>query len=271
MKYFILIVLVAFTCSSCSQVRKTDLAILDLKGNVSSINELHYKFVYDGKVISKEKKYDWGVNEIQKLSYQANFNKSGFYNLLINHYDSIRIDTVIYKYNDKGFLEYLFSYDTTQIKCNKYGNVEETILKDGSVSISKYNSEGNLTNSKFVFDGKVQSERRRKYKKGLLIEDCYYGAAGAMVSMEKLEHNVSKHKLTTTYYSSAKEVISIGLAENDTINNPVLVVYKDNSNNEYARETFKYEYDEHGNWIIRMSFVNGKAALLTERVIEYYE
>ncbi len=268
MRYTLLLLFNGLLClGCCSQERKSDLKNLELKGKVRSMKVDYYSFEYQDSVLVKKIK-KWDYNEKQELAYNAAFNENGFYDTLIMFYDSTSIDTSYYQYDNKGFLAYIFSYDTLIIKCNKYGNVIETEMKNESVLYSDYNSDGNLIYSKLSNNGGIMSEYKATFNDGKVISESYFEGNKKLIS--KITYKHTNNQTESTHYSPEKEVVSISKAQKDSLNNAIRITYEDTSGFIYATETIIYKYDGIGNWIKRFKYLDNKPILLTERNIKYY-
>lgn len=270
MQYFTILLFAGILNVGCAQVRNNDLTYLKLEGNVASILVEHYLFEMNDSILSKKAKtYDFG--EVQDVSYYAAFNKYGFYDKLLNIYDSTRTDTIYYKYDDRGFLISLVSYDTTIVKCNSYGNIDQVIYSNGSVQNSKYDRKGNIVSTTFSYQNNIESKYKAKFKNDQLFAEYEYDSNNTLFKKSTFKYFPKKGQVEISHFSPLNELSSKSLAQLDSLGNAIEISYIDASGNVYASDSYLYEFDNQGNWIKRFEFQDTTPKLLTERTIEYYK
>jgi len=273
MKY-ILIFFFSFCLFSCSREIKNSLTEKNLKGDIRILTEFGYKpvikfgeiqkdslqykllsdFDENGNIVS-ENWLDSGIRNIYKydsigkLIEQDNYNelktpsfsskKKFIYdvnNNLIekNTYlsDGVLFEKIIYDYDENN--------NNIQSKCYKYDFDGKEVLK--FMFKSKYDKNGNEIES-VHYDNLGRKEYTETYKydeKGLIIEET---SDFLRTSKKKYTYDDNGNILKVKEYS-IKEVL-------------------------IGEETYEYKFDNKGNWIVRLFFINGKPNFIEEREITY--
>lgn len=163
----------------------------------------------------------------------------------------------VYVYNEKGFPTAFNGYDPVSglvesfsYKTDEKGRIiEETCVKTTHPNCLNYK----LTYDK---DGKVLTNcSEGKHEKDNVCEKYTYDKQGRIIQIELLKQGTLNKKTIITYDERGNEA---------NIKN-----FDGNSNFQDEREC-SYKYDEKGNWIQRVEYVNKFPRLLIEREIEYY-
>jgi hypothetical protein len=215
----------------------------------------NYKYEYDEKNREKEKIHidSAGTNKYSHLSF---YNNDGHLEkiVVVNRYVVIQ-ETIKYKYDTMGFLvEELQTFGTFLSGYRKvFTNNEKGLCikfeffdKDKKLkywNVMSYNSSGNIDEVKRYKNGEYLSRIKYTYKNDWVSSETIYDKNEKIEFKEENEYNEE------------------GLLQKRK------VFYTDPIRN--SESTYKYKYDEQGNWILVIQYLNGKVFLLTERVIEY--
>lgn len=247
MKKLILVLLATFSLIACITDKKNDLQKFNLQGNVKSITEVEDDIKKDS-VIHTSEAYPQYIT-LLKFNEKGNLTKMSFY-----HSKNILASETLYKYNDKGYLieEEHHNYDF--------------FFPVSSKHIPKYDDKGNLIEKdNYDSDGKLTSKTKYKYDgKGNEIERNIYKPDGSLDSKWTFKYDNKGNTIEENVYNS-----------NGSLNSKITYRYNDKNIIEEAyngrnKETYKYEHDDKGNWIKRISYVNNQPNIITKRTIEYY-
>lgn len=243
-KNIILILMVCFLYS-CAENKtvKNSLRKANLKGSVSSVETLIYSTDNKFGEITKDRlmwketsKYDERGNEIESFAYDA----IGTLRWKIEFdIDGKKIKKSEYANDGSWKMKYTYKYD-------KQGNETE---------INAYDSEGNLRwKETFTYndDGNIVEWNQG----GGLKYNYKYDERGNHI--EWICTNIEgKLKWKAKY-------------KYDDKGNKTELNARDPNGELILKDTHMYEFDEKGNWIRRISFLDKSRTEITERVIEYY-
>lgn len=170
------------------------------------------------------------------------------------HSKNILASETLYKYNNKGYL--------TEEEHHNY----DAFFPFSSKHIPKYDDKGNLIEKdNYDSDGKLTSKTKYKYDdKGNEIERNIYKPNGSLDSKWTFKYDDRGNTIEENIYNS-----------NGSLNSKITYRYNDKNIIEEAynwtsKETYKYECDDKGNWIKRISYTNNQPNIITKRTIEYY-
>ena len=223
----------------------------------------------DGKLwlySSKKYKYDEDGNKTEESSYDKD---GGLTSKSKYKYDEDSNLTEYSSYNKDGELtsksKYKYDEDGNLTESNRYD-------KDGklnSKSNYKYDDVGNWTESYSSYDkdGKLICNKKLKYDEyGNIIESGSYDKDG------KPNSNINNYNKTYKYdeYENITEMEGVFFM---TCCNPTIKF------SEKYKSSFKYEFDQKNNWIVRKYYglntdpllKEKKHLMIVEREIEYYE
>lgn len=256
-----------FLSFSNSNEPKNDLEKQNLNGSVKFITENSYYTVEKFGEILKGEKLDEPLNKGYRFT---TFNEKGYmtesipfispvkfkYNELNqmieeNHYESGM--KRFYKYNDKGFIEEVNTYDGKELLqkiksiCDKEGN---------EIEKNSYNNDG-------VLDYKVKNT----FNDGKLIDTKNYDGDGVLSYSKKYDTN--ENVIENVSYTSSGKIWHKLNSKYDE-NNQIIenIVYYQNE-----ETTYKYKYlklDSNKNWTQQIEFKNNNPNIIIERKIEYY-
>ena len=199
---------------------------------------------------SSSKKYDTRNNLVEETSYSGSNGKTS-------------IDSFIYKYDAKGKIIEKTKYNNGKFslkfnyKYNSKGSLVEelTFLNNGVLwikQIFKYDLNGRPMERIQYVNGKLQWRVNYKYDTiGNIVEEIDYRTINGISTTAKKLNIYDKN-------GNKIEIISSGETK-----------FPLATSNKKYKETEKYEYDERGNWVKKISYVNGRAGI-TEREYEFY-
>lgn len=250
---------ILFSISGCGPKIEpnTDWATLDIKGRVKILKENSFEAVTtDGKI---EKGRSTGVywsndtyyifNKIGHIVQKATFRYSGTLLYQSDYvYDSlwrnIRITSInadnslksvkLYKYDDKGRI----SQEDTYLP--KYEHPTKWTFKydkhDNKIEENRY----------FPDNGKLSVKVFYKYNsKGKKTEEYMYNSEGNQIARWVSRYNSDGLKIEEDYFNALDSLV--------------------------AHETYKYEFDEKGNWVRQYIFDNGEPTYIIDRRLTYFE
>jgi hypothetical protein len=216
--------------------------IYDNKGNIIENEEWEF-----GRLSSKYKyKYDFNRNLIEENYYKPE-------GVLISKetykYDGKRNRIEVNRYKYDGSLEWKFTYKYD----NKNNKIEEKWHSDAGELYKKQtykydNNKNKIEEKWYKSDESLEIRLIYKYNSnGIKIEEMCFNYEGVLISTTIFNYDSKGNKIE----QNIKEFYE-GLESNFTI-------------------TYKYDFDQQGNWIYQTIFYNGKPAYFKEREIEYFD
>lgn len=209
--------------------------------------ETKSEFVYDGRKLKNAKTYDRdGLILEENFTYDKETGKLKEDNLKAygTHY------RYVYTYDKDG---YLLSGETyTEDSLSNKWRCEETKENGKLRKRIVYYENGNITTI-FNNDEKVVANFNEIDNDTTTFE---YNKNGVLASMSQITYE----------YPNDEYRYNDSLSVYDSIQ-PRVAPTKQRKTNEYK---FEYEYDEHDNWIRRITYLGIKPVTIEERVIEYY-
>ena len=183
---------------------------------------------------------------------------------------------ITYKYNNQNELTEKITFvkkenvlkpeEKITMSYDKKGNLTEYIAynADGSLilkELNKYDSAGNLIEQcKIVEEGKPCWKTINKYnEKGKITEQFMYDTDGTAKDYAGYKYNDQGILIEETKGIGRKNVTAY-----DNYGNPA------ESLSGTRKLTYKYEYDNSGNWVKQTLYRNNKPSQIIERVIQYY-
>nr|MBP6721583.1 RHS repeat protein [Bacteroidia bacterium] len=290
MKRFVLFaIMLALVFLGCSSKKgpDNDLVSIAPHGKVKSIREMSFSAIDNfGKITPGERRWE---NPYESTDHYDEFNPEGKMiesssygsdgNLVTKgkmEYDSLgnQVETIWYDSNGKQLLKTTTKFDTN-------GNGIESIqyLTDGTRPLKttrKFNESGNLVEIlNYDGNGNIFGKIVNNFdESGNVIESTIFNSIGARESKynykydnvgNKIEANITVEKFAFVAEESGKYTY-----EYDNGNMVSECDYGPNGILELKR-TFKYEFDEKGNWIRKTIFINQIPSFIVERELEYYE
>jgi len=260
-----------------------------LKGRVKSCRILYYNAIIVSGNVSKSNNvpfeesyslFDTRGNEIESSDRNSSTHKNV---KIISTYNSTEYctKTVKYEYNGK---------DTTiQVALHKYddkGNEAETQLSllsktssengNGSLkAIYKYDVNGNLLQGNYI-KGNDTTLPQNVYtydKQGNVTEDDFYNGSENLQTRTINVYNVkgTKTERTDYWYNDGPAVVKKLVCQYDEHGNVIKGDEYDAVGTLLANGSFKIYYDNVGNRIKQIEYINNKPVFITEYKIIYYQ
>lgn len=213
--------------------------------------------------------YDQFGNVIEQNEYKLDFNLS---HKIKYKFDSTGKMTVENHYSSNGDLtsKKTFKYN------NKGGLVETLNFNADGILVTKnnfkFNEKGNLTHyyEQHGLDGsQILKESYRYNLKGNKIEELEYqwnGDSNKVVL--KISYNELGNKIEEKRFDSQGNVDLKVTYKYDVYGNILEVIYS--KGNTGSIKSYKYEYDQHKNWVKKTEYKNDKPVESSERKIVYF-
>ena len=285
-KLFILLGLFSLSSTFAQTENRTDvqnhLKDLRLKGDVKTFKITPYKVVdYFGKIVKGDKQDFWTGDVV------VVFDEKG-YKIETNRYNKVGqlSQKVIYKYDEQGKrivrdvynsfgkiqMKYMYVYDDRGSKTayNSYtptGKLHDTyqyLNDDKGRMIQELWTKSDKTfglKYTFEYDAKGQVTKTCQYTKDAnTLDNCTaykYDKSGNIVELEIFKSNGDLKR---------KQVIKY-----DNKGNEINVRNFDENGNFIDERNYKYQYDEKGNWVERIEYINDFPKALIEREFIYYK
>lgn len=222
-------------------------------------------------------------------------------------YDSMNYRTGTFSYDNNGKL---VKHNVYKNKYDNNGNIIEIASmsednktkSDGSKVNYKYDEKGNRTESiSFDSNGNLKYKTIYRYNANhKVIEESLISPIGKVICRDVYDYDKNGNRVLWDHYYSDGRLVSKIIKKYDDRNNPIYfetwgisdgkLLLENKSkrtydlNNNILEETsfgpngefdgriiYKYRYDEHQNWIERVSYSdNNKPGSILERKIEYY-
>jgi hypothetical protein len=287
-----------FLIIGCSilETKNNDLKDMKLNGKVKSITESNYEaiekfgeiikgersgtneFSFDRKLLFNEK---GNLIEEKKYKLDGNLDSKSFCNFDENQN---KIERIFYDSSVKPILRWTYKYDGkgNLIEENKIQilsrldslmanyNGKNTNSNYSTKTLYKYDDSGNLfEKSIYKSDGSLVSKNIYKYDlKGKLVEDDTYNSNGSLHCTNTFKYddngNKSEDKSVGKFFFQKHTIKYDQYGNQIEINSGYQEVGID------ATSAYKYEFDNHNNWIKKIEFYNNTTKHIIEREIEYY-
>ena len=225
-----------------------------LRGKVKSHTRFSYEVEYYFDDIKKGKRKYSEYDKDFQIKYDTNGN---------------RIENNTYDSDGSLRRRYTYKYDTNG---NKIG--EKSFNSDGSLlakNTNKYDTnENRVETTCYKPDGRLRSRFASKYDtNGNEIEWIMHIKSGSIDSKVTYKYDTNGNRIERISYEDGS-LFAKTTYKYDTNGNKI-------ENNRYIFDvnldekfTYKYNYDQIGNWTKRTEYKNGIAKTITERKIVYY-
>lgn len=264
-------------------IRQTDQQILDLSKNVNTVHQRTYNAIFkDGKVIKGKKlinsedhdevivfnkngfkvsdtyfSKDDEAKEKYEFTYDSKMNIVGaYYYVYYNGYDYL-------VYKNKFNYEYFEDKVYKEQLVDQYGNVIHN-------AFCKYDKSGNMCEKKWY---KTDSSLIRNFTRN--IDDNRNLVTEKIYSPDGKELHTVKYKYDLAFHLSEKEICKGKKLEvkykftYDQYNKIIETDWCKENGDVFKKITYQYEYDDEGNWIRMIHFINDEVTKVTERQIFY--
>ena len=282
MKHILLVlpVLILFSCLG-QNFPKNDLELYEVKGKVNHLTIRHYKAIEkDGKIVKG------AVNRDGENDQTLTFNKRGYITQAYFYGKADSLDSKLIRdhdknyhclgetgYNAKGdkFVEWIWIYD------NRGNNTERIQVQEDSSLFTSwylYYDENSELIARTIFQspnsGLFDSLRWILDDKNRQIEEWNYGYYG-LYGFNKVEYldatNMIGKIFRYDYFKDLSDYYELSYNDHDLIS-----VARQFSADSTLQQTlsFEYEYDDRGNWVNKIQFINEEPVNYDERRIIYY-
>lgn len=285
-KFAALLFFVSFAIIGFAQVNKeSDLAIMNLRGNVKYIEESTY--YPQSKVITQDSVYykpPYRTYFLIKFNKDGNIDHAIIKDIFFINGSKVRTQQYVYKYDEKGALfEKMYSFKDVFDINYKYtydekGNLmrKASFYKDnspGQYDYYKYDAKGNqIEMSSFYEDGKLLYRKTYEYDtKGNVIRENSFGPYNELNSYSEYKYNDKGNKIEKNYFSKDGILDERTSYKYDKQENLIEEkIFKSNGDLKDIR-TYQYTYDMNNNWIEKKSLSKSNSVFETEvRKIVYY-
>jgi len=285
----LIIVSVSFVLLGCDNEEKSDRSNLNLTKKVKSVSEYSYEAIKKfGKIEKGERKRRFPLDyDIHYL-----FNETG--NLIEeNWFPEIAAGSkIIYHYNNKGVLFEKNRYSTPSgslfIKYTYDHNDEGHLIEENTYysddlfekRMFEYDRKGNVVEeNKFSYRewGSDSIKYVYKYdKNGTKVEMIIYSSDGDLVRKNISLHDKNGNEIEMKEYGPDDGLLShVTYKYDDKANmierNCLKSLSRGLSHFNCKTYSFVYEYNDVGDWVMKIEFINGIAEYLIEREIDYFE
>jgi hypothetical protein len=226
-------------------------------------------FRLDGKLICRFKfKYDGNNNKTEERYYNA-ADSLEYKMILIYDSNGNLIKSTNHKTKENKDILFTAKYDNRNNEIEAVINAEDSIY--GYKLIEKYDAKGNKTEqSSYSFKGVLNYKSTFTYDSvGNITEWYTYNADTSLDYKYAYKYNTERknteavqtdsdgkqNKCTCNYDDHSKKTETVKYNIDGTVG---------------LRQTFKYVYDEKGNWTSMTEYVNNVPKTITEREIKYF-
>ncbi|HUS86734.1 MAG TPA: RHS repeat domain-containing protein [Bacteroidales bacterium] len=278
----VLIILCSILLASCTKITipKNDLQEENLKGRVAVLAEYSFKAIEEsGKIEKGNRHREDNLFEQDKLvSYNTDGNK--VYSSYYYSYGALK-DSIRYKYSMNGLLRKTIQYNFYRKKVykNTYSykkQNKELIIKTKGKSKHKDFSDRSVTYKYDSLGNEIKmnpSGTVYEYdEKGNIIVETDRNQDGAILFKKYYQYDEQGRLLSTTSTQAIIQFLSEGQSfetkYDDRMNIVQVKIF--NFSGELERtDQFKYQYDELGNWVKKIKYIDSIPKFIIERHIEY--
>jgi len=256
--------------------RKSDLEKDGLKGKVKTIHVFYFDkadektLAINPLTILKKDTSKHLIINYDENGYLAQHIMSNGKILLINRYDSLSNTVICSKYSED---DKIISLDTSLLDEN--GNRVEDIYKsydtDGGLSRTSYNIDvkGNMLESDTYTNGKFAYKWTYKYdESGNRIEDDQFYLLDSFIQKWVYKYDDKRNNIEMGLYTDSL-VERYEYKYNDR-GNMIAESHYGSDDKLIESASYKYDFDDKGNWIRCIANGKMKRVPVTIRVIEYY-
>lgn len=279
MKKILFISAAVIALCSCSKAKKTDAELLELKGNVKSVEQKELEVVRSNgnEVLETMENQYMGNRSI------VSYNKNGNVVLeTVTDSQGSLLQKMVYSRDKNDWVTEVTMQDERGEWVNKYtikhddsGNEIERLMESRSQPesnmkyVSVYDGDGNEIEVTGFKENKMAFKLKNTFDKNgnkiKIVEfDDQNKPSGQSV---ETTYNDKNQKLTEKSFRNGTEMASYTF-KYDANGNLVSQTVSDGANKETY--TFTYKIDNKGNWTSRTTFIKGKPETVTERKITYY-
>lgn len=193
------------------------------------------------------------------------------------------IETKIYKPTEELLFRYIYQYDNARNKTESHWYDQEgNLLEHENYT---YNKKGALVENKKYNDEYLKQKFIYQYKNGRKYETTEFYKEDTSLNKKKVSVYNKNNKIVEKYTYLPEDVLTSIRIYSYNENNDIIKVKIHTSDGmigfdtEESRQqiefetiyTYKYQYDEKGNWIKVIQYENKMPKKIIERHFEYYE
>ncbi len=266
---------------SCGEKQHTDAEDMNLIGKVHKLTEFKYNAVENfGDVIHGD-----AYREEGEWDRDVIFNQAGLFDtvrLMTSAGDDVGSITYAYDKEGRKVCERNFDAEGNPIdksvffyKKEKLDRIEKYTVDEnisGRVSY-EYDDDNNMKYTRFYnFKGELlQTIEQRMSKRGLPAVTKIYGREGDLANWREEKYNGEGLLEKLTVKDPDGSVVMVASFLYDDNGNAVSQTAVDGQNEAFIPHTWKYEYDDHKNWVKCVEYEGNKPLYVTVRNIEYFK
>lgn len=262
---------------SCNK-KLSDRQTAGLKGNILSLREISYQAfgnqdtLVKGEIVMSEDIQNYYVtyNQAGNITNMYTYDNT---NALIFHWrytydknnqtlsailidkDNEILDSTYYVYDSKGNNKEYYHYDSQ-------GKLTYKLLE-------KHDRKGNCTQQKLIDSDNLIKQYTNCYYKGKnLVCDSSFGTNNNLRMYSNYSYDKDDNLIKQTIYNPDGNINSQGIYYYNSNQDMIKSITKVPKTADVVY-TFTYQYDSQGNWIQKITSLNGEVILLTIRQIEY--
>ena len=284
MKYLITSMLLVTTATlTAQQQTPTDWELLGLKGKVKTQRAIPYEAVIQGKSVVKGA-VDFDLDTVNKIAnldnLQKDFNAKGYLSQTRFFYKNGDLySRMEYYYNPQGQLfETRYNSDKTLYAYNPAGyHIKDATYSPGGFLKTHYayqvDANGKVLKEETYRANQLESAVTYTYnKQGDPVEIRYYDHEGNLLQKVESKFNKQHLAVNTRTYDKDNKLLNTTTKKYNAKGDCVKLQAETKLPKKQKNvATYEYKYDAQGNWISKMTFINGEPRQIIERTFTYYE
>lgn len=267
--------------ASCSEKKPTDADEMSISGKVHKLTEFKYNAVEKFGEVEHGTAYreegDWDREYV--------FNKAGNYDTVhLMTSDGEDVGSITYAYDKKGQKVCEKNHDSEgnpldrsvfYYKKDRVDRIEKYTLDEnisGKVAY-EYDDANSMKYTKYYnFKGELlQTIEQSLSKRGLPAITKIYGREGDLANWREEKYNSAGLLEKLTVKDPDGTVAMVVSFLYDEKGNPISQAGVDGDGEAFLPHTWKYTFDEKGNWLTSIEYEGSKPLYVTTRTIEYYK
>jgi uncharacterized protein YkuJ len=246
--------------SSKDYTTKCDWPEIKLKGRVKSVSEIMYRAIDDGGIVKEGEildihrfkiMFDDKGNEITEIDFDQNGEVRNLEEIKSKFdFAGNKVQEVSRSKNLEIDRKSTYGYDKNGNKRKE----EIDILSDAQI-LNFYDSLGNKVESKIgsAKDALLRITTKFSFdKNGNEISDIRYDSYGELMDATTRKYDLNNNVIEEETHARKNSLLAVATGKTSYVN------------------SYKYTYDERGNWVKVVSYEDGKPEDITERTIEYF-
>lgn len=248
-------------------------------GNIDKKIKEYYSGIEGMKPI---KMTEWNTDGTIEHDYNYSYFISGKDTLAIFTYDKNELKEVVLNAKDSSGLTE-DTYNTTSYLLSGYQYIYENEILRSRLSLNTGLKQNYIDDILTIIKEEDDEVTEKKYKRHNLISDITKDKRGKTISSMIVEFDGNKE--LTTVVNNEKTKKGEAIYENGKLVKYTNAYLGTTTTYSYNKEgfvseakdndgtiiTYKYEYDDKGNWVRKITYKNNEPQSITERSIVYYE